>query len=77
MTFFAFLEKADVTGAKRPKGEDRGPEGHVEGAEKPLATPPGDRSLQLRHNIEVHLPATKDIEVYNAIFKALKENLLD
>ncbi len=31
---------------------------------------------QLRYNIEVHLPATKDIEVYNSIFKSLKEHLL-
>jgi len=32
--------------------------------------------LQLRYNIQVHLPATKDADVYNAIFKALKEHLL-
>jgi uncharacterized protein DUF5343 len=31
----------------------------------------------LRYNIEIHLPPTKDIEVYNAIFKALKEHLID
>ena len=29
----------------------------------------------LHYNIQVHLPATKDVEVYNAIFKALKEHL--
>lgn len=31
----------------------------------------------LRYNIEVHLPATKDVEVFNAIFKSLKEHLLE
>lgn len=31
----------------------------------------------LRYNIEIHLPATKDIEVFNAIFKSLKEHLLE
>lgn len=31
----------------------------------------------LRYNIEIHLPATKDIEVYNAIFKSLREHLLN
>ena len=31
----------------------------------------------LRYNVEVHLRATKDVEVFNAIFKALKEHLLD
>lgn len=29
------------------------------------------------YNIQVHLPATKDVSVYNAIFRSLKENLLD
>jgi hypothetical protein len=31
----------------------------------------------LRYNIEIHLPPTKEVEVYNAIFKSLKEHLLD
>lgn len=29
----------------------------------------------LHYNIQIHLPATKDIEVYNAIFKSVKEHL--
>ncbi|MFW9881550.1 MAG: DUF5343 domain-containing protein [Candidatus Thorarchaeota archaeon] len=33
--------------------------------------------LSFHHNIEIHLPATTDISVYNAIFKSLRENLLD
>jgi len=33
--------------------------------------------LSFQHNIEIHLPATTDISVYNAIFKSLRENLLD
>lgn len=31
----------------------------------------------LHYNIQVHLPATKDVEVYNAIFKSLREHLLN
>jgi hypothetical protein len=31
----------------------------------------------LHYNIQVHLPATKDIEVYNAIFKSLRQHLFD
>jgi hypothetical protein len=31
----------------------------------------------LHYNIQIHLPATKDIEVLNAIFKSLKEHLID
>ncbi|MBX3111040.1 MAG: DUF5343 domain-containing protein [Fimbriimonadaceae bacterium] len=40
---------------------------------------PGGRkfSTGLHYNIEIHLPATKDIEVFNAIFRALRENLLE
>jgi hypothetical protein len=31
----------------------------------------------LHYNIQIHLPATKDLEVYNAIFKSLREHLID
>lgn len=31
----------------------------------------------LHYNIQIHLPATKDVEVFNAIFKSLREHLLD
>ncbi|WP_336973275.1 DUF5343 domain-containing protein [Sphingobium aromaticiconvertens] len=33
--------------------------------------------LGLHYNIQIHLPATKEVEVYNAIFKSIKEHLLD
>lgn len=77
MTFFSLLEKADLTpDAPSKKGRDIEPP-------KPKEDAPGKDSpksgyqIQLRHNIEIHLPATKDIEVYNAIFKALKEHLVE
>ena len=35
------------------------------------------RVIGLKYDIAIHLPATKDIEVYNAIFKSLKEHLVD
>jgi hypothetical protein len=31
----------------------------------------------LHYNIQIHLPATKDVEVFNAIFKSLKEHLYE
>lgn len=34
-------------------------------------------SFGLHYDIQIHLPATKDVEVYNAIFKSLKEHLLE
>lgn len=30
----------------------------------------------LHYNIQIHLPATNDVSVFNAIFKSLRENLL-
>lgn len=35
------------------------------------------RPIAFSYNIEIHLPATTEIAVYNAIFKRLKENLGD
>ena len=37
---------------------------------------PGLKGADFHYNIQVHLPATKDISVYNAIFKSIKEHLL-
>lgn len=31
----------------------------------------------LHYNIQIHLPATKDVEVYNAIFKSLREHFVE
>lgn len=81
MTFFAFLKLADITA--QPKSPAKPKEGPLE-KEKDLEKP-GKPGLELhplsfsglRYNIEIHLPATKDVEVFNAIFKSLKEHLLD
>lgn len=77
MTFFAFLDKADLAGAEKHRKKEAVEEAPNGAEEKAAGQAERARSLQLRHNVEVHLPATKDIEVYNAIFKALKEHLLD
>ncbi len=39
-----------------------------------ISTPP--HKLGISYTINLNLPATNDVEVFNAIFKALKENLL-
>ncbi len=36
----------------------------------------GDAGLRLSYTINLNLPATTEIEVFNAIFKSLRENLL-
>jgi hypothetical protein len=76
-TFLAFWKladhtaKADATPTSKTQEEEE-----PEPEEKP---PAGGRkfSTGLHYNIEIHLPATKDIEVFNAIFRALRENLLE
>jgi hypothetical protein len=35
------------------------------------------KGINLGYTINIHLPATSDINVYNAIFKSLRENILD
>lgn len=34
------------------------------------------KETEFHYNIQIHLPATTDISVYNSIFKSLKDNLL-
>lgn len=36
----------------------------------------GGSGLEYHYNIQIHLPVTKDVSVYNAIFKSLREHLL-
>lgn len=78
-TFLAFLEHADMTAAP-PTVADQLPSSEIGDSEgdQTRAAPAPSRGLstQLHYTIQVHLPATKDLEVYNAIFRSLKENLL-
>jgi Family of unknown function (DUF5343) len=86
-TFFGLMQLADVT--KQPltqaivdsEKETEKPELKLT---NPGNAPPNIETLVprvqlggLRYSIEIHLPATKDAEVYNAIFKSLKEHLLE
>lgn len=85
-TFFALLDFADISsgtlgadkGNKTPSEPQAPP---ADGTSSPdrghrqpsKVTPP----VGLHYNIQIHLPPTKEIEVFNAIFKSLKEHLLD
>ena len=59
----------------RPLGEEPS-----EGGEQPTPTAPQSVSLptelNLGYTINLHLPATSDIAVFNAIFKSLREHLI-
>jgi hypothetical protein len=82
-TFYALLSLADLSGNSQtkmkvePEPSKNGEElGHViEKASSERHSSALARSLH--YNIQIHLPATKDVEVYNAIFKSLKDHLLD
>jgi len=80
-TFYSLLELADLTGgAVEAKGEKE----LGEDTELPTVSKGGVEASTVQHarptlhyNIQIHLPATKDVEVFNAIFKALREHLLE
>lgn len=87
-TFLTLLSLADISGASKPQKKE--PEKKKEPPEEIQPEFQNEKGLQnggtqfhnpigpnLRYNIEIHLPATKDIEVYNSIFKSLKEHLLN
>jgi hypothetical protein len=75
LTFLALLKLADLgPGHFKKKVEKEG-----DGGEQALHTKEMkeiNKSISLRYNIEIHLPATKDVDVYNAIFKSLRSHLL-
>lgn len=89
-TFYSLLELADmsapttdIVAAKVEEPKVVEPRPNIGAAEiKKLEEPSapitqGHGSPTLHYNIQIHLPATKDVEVFNAIFKSLREHLLD
>lgn len=84
MTFFALLKQADLKAKApapaildtSPKNTQPEPEHKEEASGVPKASELRQLTTELHYTIQVHLPATKDIEVYNAIFRSLRENLL-
>jgi hypothetical protein len=77
-TFFALLSLADIdaTPVTPSVPSDMAEEKKVTGQAIPHK-PSGGLASGLHYNIQIHLPPTKDIEVYNAIFKALRTHLVD
>ncbi len=80
-TFYALLELADLK-PKPSKSKKNMPKQEpkvidTEKVESEKSTNHGIDLHGLHYNIQIHLPATKDLEVYNAIFKSLKEHFLE
>lgn len=86
-TFYTLLSLADLDGAAlgaptAGQPESKEPPARPDEPESIEKDEPARRSTQsgstsLHYNIQIHLPATKDIEVFNAIFRSLKEHLLE
>ena len=85
-TFLALLGLADEAALYKTEASTKEPaEPPPPETPKKIETPPPPSGLPpshvkdagLHYNIQIHLPATKDIEVYNAIFKSLREHLID
>lgn len=77
-TFLALLSLADLNSAKAkaPKPSPAADIADGGGDHNKLQEQPAIRLSGLHYNVQIHLPPTKDVEVYNAIFKSLKEHLL-
>jgi hypothetical protein len=77
-TFYALLDLAELNfdNSKTPKAPKEDDEKKVDESEK-IVRQKTNTTVGLHYNIQIHLPATKDVEVYNAIFKSLKDHLLE
>lgn len=78
--FFALLDLCDLSDTAvtpPPKIDIHKDEPKHETEKSQKHTSSSVKSAELHYNIQIHLPATKDLEVYNAIFKSLKEHLIE
>jgi hypothetical protein len=82
-TFFGLLTLADLS-TRSAGGPDLGsiltgkaPEERKSAGQSSTRHDRAIHDPGLHYNIQIHLPATKDVEVYNAIFKSLKEHLFE
>lgn len=80
-TFLELSKLAKWNGVARQKKDsssqsDTTQEEHEDGNDKGENQGRFKESLRLSHTINLNLPATTEIEVFNAIFKSLRDNLL-
>ena len=69
-TFKVLAERADFAAAPAPVADDSLAEREVEVVAEGVG-------LRLHHDVHIHLPPTSDVAVYTAIFRALRQELLD
>jgi hypothetical protein len=77
-TFLGLLNLADLTKKTISSSTSKQIDKKTEVKEPvPHSVPVQHEISGLHYNIQIHLPASKDIEVYNSIFKSLKEHLFE
>jgi len=76
-TFLGLLPLADFTSSAFKKPLPQLGDA-IEIKDSTSTLPQGPKGTpSLHYNVQIHLPATKDVEVYNAIFKSLRMHLFD
>lgn len=78
ITFYSLLELADLSPGTVPSREEKPVEAQPSATSKSDEAPrPLGHNPTLHYNIQIHLHATKDAEVFSAIFKSLREHLFE
>lgn len=82
-TFKALCANADFSGVALQSDKKFSKKESSSKIVEETSSTPGNRIIpsigiqpDFHYNIQIHLPATTDISVYNAIFKSIRENLL-
>ncbi len=76
-TFYALLDLADLNADSQTPQQVVHSNNIETASESTSSKTKVHTPVGLHYNIQIHLPATKDVEVYNAIFKSLKDHLLE
>ena len=74
-TLQELFKLANFTGKHKPDEKGKHKTGETE-EKPPLILPEKQKQLGISYTINLNLPATTEIEVFNAIFKSLKEHII-
>ena len=76
-TFLGLLNMADISSSASVVESEPTRVADPLSYQPPEAVPVGIVGVGLHYNVQIHLPATKDVEVYNAIFKSIRTHLIE
>jgi hypothetical protein len=74
---FEPTETEDLADEEEPESSTQGVASAMQQYPAQLPSISPKKGINLSYTINLNLPATKDIEVFNAIFKSLKQHILD